>query len=95
MLFSCMQSRPVWGTLAMARPIRSFTSGRELPPVIAAEQLLPPGKLEIVSFVDSTFGSPLVMRSRNVPGTSADSRTRLAGVPASAGEAGKTSNMIK
>ena len=50
----------------------SFTSGTELSPVMAAEQLLPPSKLEIGSFVDTTFRSPLLMQSRNVPGTSAD-----------------------
>jgi len=36
---------------------------------MAAEQFLPPGKLEtepeIVSFVDTTFGSPLFLQSRN------------------------------
>ena len=56
MLFSCMQSRPAWGTLAVARPIRLSTSRTRLSPVMAAEQFQPPGKLETVSFVDTTFG---------------------------------------
>ena len=89
MPFTRMQSRPVWGTLAVARPIRLSTSGTGLTPAMAAEQVLPPGKLEIVSFVDTNFGSPVFVQSRNLPGTSADPRTRLAGVPAPAGEAGK------
>ena len=57
MLFSCMQNRPVWGTLAVARRIRLSTSRTGLSPVMAAEQFLPPGKLGTVSFVDTTFGS--------------------------------------
>ena len=48
MLFSCTQSRPVWGTLAVTRPIRLSTSRTRLSPVMAAEQFLPPGKLETV-----------------------------------------------
>ena len=64
MLFSRMQRRPDWGTLALARPIRLSTSRTGLSPVMAAEQFLPPGKLETVSFVD-TFGSPPFMQSRN------------------------------
>ena len=56
MLFSCMQSRPFWGTLAVARPNRPSTSRTSLSPVMAAEQFLPPGKLETVSFVGTTFG---------------------------------------
>ena len=61
MLFSCKQSRPVWGTPAVARPIRLSTSRTGLSPVIAAEQFLPPGKLETVSLVDTTFG-PIGLR---------------------------------
>ena len=48
MLFSCMQSRPVRGTLAVTRPIRLSTSRARLSSVMAAEQFLPPGKLETV-----------------------------------------------
>ena len=48
MLFSCTQSRPVWGTLAVTRPIRLSTSRARLSPVMAAEQFLPPGQLETV-----------------------------------------------
>jgi len=60
-----MRSRPVWGTLAVARSIRLSTSLTGLSPVMAAEQCLPPGKLETVPFVDTTFGSPLFMQCRN------------------------------
>ena len=49
---SCVQSRRVWGTLAVARPGRLSSSRAGLSPVMAAEQFLPPGKLEIVSFVN-------------------------------------------
>ena len=34
-------------------------------PVMAAEQFLPPGKLEVVSVMDATFVSPRLMQSRN------------------------------
>ena len=57
MLCSRIQSRPVWGTLAVARPIRLSASRTGLSPVMTAEQFLPLGKLETVSFVDTTFGS--------------------------------------
>ena len=57
MLFSRMQGRPVWGTLVVARPIRLSTSRTGLSPVMTADQFLPPGKLETVPFVDTTFGS--------------------------------------
>mgnify|MGYP006178095955 CR=1 FL=1 len=65
MLFSCMQSRPVWGTLAVIRPIRLSTSRARLSPVMAAEQFLPPGKLEAVSVMDAIFGSLCLMQSRS------------------------------
>ena len=52
-----MQSCPVWGTLAVARPIRLSISRTGPPQVMAAEQFLPPGKLETMSVVDTTFGS--------------------------------------
>ena len=61
MLFLCMQSHPVWSTLAVARPVRLSTSHTGHSPVMAAEEFLPAGKLETVSFVDTTFGSPLFM----------------------------------
>ena len=32
---------------------------------MAAEQFLPPGKLEAMSVMDATFGSPRLMQSRN------------------------------
>ena len=41
----------------MARPIRLPTSHTGLSLVMAAEQFLPLGKLETVSFADTTFGS--------------------------------------
>ena len=57
MRFPSMQSRPVWGTLAVARPIRRSIPRTGLSPVMAAEQFLPPGKFETVSVVGTTFGS--------------------------------------
>ena len=60
-----MQSHPVWGTLAVARPGRLSASHTGHSPVMAAEEFLPPGKLEAVPLVDTTFGSPLFMQSRN------------------------------
>ena len=56
---------PVWGTLAAGRPIRLSTACTGLLPVMAAEAFLPLGKLEAVSVVDTTFGSPRLMQSRN------------------------------
>jgi len=67
MLFSCIQSRPVWGTLVVTPPIRLSTSHTGLSPVIAAEQFLPPGKLETVSFVKTAFGSPAYVKTRAGP----------------------------
>ena len=62
MLFLRRQSRYVSGALAETRRIRLSTSRMRLSPVMAAEQFLPPGKLEAVletvSFVDTTFDSP-------------------------------------
>ena len=73
MLFSCMQSRPVWGTPAVARPTRLSTSRTRLSPVMAAEQFLPPGKLEAVSFVD--IGSPAYANTRTGPFSRQSTRT--------------------
>ena len=69
MLFLRRQSRSVSGTLAVTRPIWLSTSRTRLSPVMAAEQFLPPGKLETVletvSFVDTTFGSAILTQSRS------------------------------
>ena len=56
---------PVWGTLAVGRPVRLSTPCTEPSPVMAAEKFLLPVKLEAVSVMDATFGSPRLMQSRN------------------------------
>ena len=40
----------------MGRPVRLSTSCVGLPPVMAAEPFLPPGKLGAVSVVNTNFG---------------------------------------
>jgi len=52
-------------TLAVGRPIRLSTPRTEPSPVMAAEQFLPPGKLEAVSVMDVTLGSLHLLQSRS------------------------------
>ena len=65
-----------WKWLAVARPGRRSTSRTGLSPVMAAEQFLPPGKLETVPFVDTTFGSTRLRPTRSKHGKSAPFRRR-------------------
>ena len=65
MILRDLTRTPVWGTLAVGRPIRLSTPRTEPSPVMAAEQFLPPGRLKPESVMGATFGSPRLMQSRN------------------------------
>ena len=54
---------PVWGTAAVGAPIRISTSCAGVGPMLAAEQFLPPRKLEVVSLADTAFAAPSLGRS--------------------------------
>ena len=64
MILRDLTRTPVWGTQAVGRPIRLSTPRTGPSPVMAAEQFLPPGKLEAVSVMDATFGSLRLVQSR-------------------------------